>query len=91
METIFTFSILTAIAVYIVLCKLDILKVVYYEVATDIIMTVLLALLYKGTYSGTMIAIISGLLLSIMLKATRVLFGYKKFNSQTRQWEYHAQ
>lgn len=81
-------AIFMALAVYVVMLKIDIFKVVGYDVYVDVLFTLTLAYFMMGTYQGAMVAIIAGLALSGLLRFTRWFFGYKKYEG--RKWVYYA-
>jgi hypothetical protein len=81
----------TTAAVFIILCYLDIYKVLGYHWMFDIAFTVVLAMFFAGTYSGVLVAIASGLMLSILLVITKWLIGYKRVVGWKRMrpiWHY---
>ena len=91
MEAILLPSAITVAAVYVVLWQLDMRKVLGYHLLVDISFTVIATILFAGTYSGMLVAMLSGLLLSILLVVTKWLIGYKKitgFKRLTPVWEY---
>ena len=58
--------------------KLDIRKVLGYEVVFDIAITGGLAYLFVGTYSGMAAAMLAGLIVSVALSLLRRRLGYKR-------------
>lgn len=90
MESIFLPATITFVAIYIVLWQLDIYKILGYHVLVDICVTITLATLFAGTYSGVMVAMLAGLMLSIALLITKWLIGYKRITHWHRMrpvWE----
>lgn len=81
-------SIITVLAVYALFLKIDIFKIVGYEIQVDILFTIFLAWFMMNTFNGILTATLSGLLLSIILRFTRWYFGYKKY--EHGQWVYYA-
>lgn len=77
-QAIIAAGIVSAIAFYIVFWKIDIRKICGYEVAVDIASTILLMLMFAGTYTGMIAAVIAGLLLSVMLMITKWFVGYER-------------
>ena len=73
----FTQSVLIALAIFVVFLKLDIRKVVNWDIIIDIVFTVTLAALFSGTFSGLMVAGIAGLILTGLLAFSRAFFGVK--------------
>ena len=65
--------------------KLDIKKVLGYDAFFDIAATVGLALLFQGTYSGMVVAMLAGLLVSLILTALKRRLGYKKLKIVDRK------
>ena len=65
-------------ALYALFLKIDIYKVVGYDVIVDVLLTVGLTLLFMGTYSGAAAAMTAGFILSIVLRLTRLFIGYKR-------------
>jgi len=72
--------------------KLDIKKVLGYDVLFDLTATAGLALLFQGTYSGMVVAMVAGLLVSLIMIALKRRVGYKKlqFVDRKLQWIEHA-
>lgn len=83
-------SVFTALAVYVVLLKIGIRKVLAYEVTVDIIVTVALLVLFSGTLTGIVAATFAGLLFSIIMYVSKLILGYEKYeyNPQTRKSEW---
>jgi hypothetical protein len=67
MEGIFP-GLLTAIAILVVLWKIGFKRFKYIEVPIDIAVTIGLMILFWGTFSGMMAAIIGGLFFSIFFR-----------------------
>lgn len=65
--------------------KLDIKKVLGYDAAVDLIATIGLALLFQGTYSGMVVAMVAGLLVSLILSVLKRRIGYKKLRFVDRK------
>jgi hypothetical protein len=84
-------GIMTVAAIYLVFLKLDIYKVIGYDLYVDITFTVALLMYFQGTYNGALVATAAGLFLSILLRITRYFFGYKRFRlwDGRMQWVYH--
>ena len=68
----------SALAFYVVFLKVGIRRVCGYDVAVDIASTVLLMAMFAGTYTGMIAAVIGGLLLSVLLLATKRVLGYER-------------
>jgi len=82
-------GVLTAISVYAVLLFFDIRKVAGYHVWVDILFSVLLVLVYAGTFSGMITAFAGGLTLTILLVLTKHTIGYAKWYRRYG-WRYFA-
>lgn len=65
--------------------KLDIKKVLGYDAIVDIVATVGLAYLFQGTYSGMVVAMVAGLLVSLILSVLKRRLGYKKLRFEGRK------
>lgn len=84
-------SFLLTFAVWLIFMKLDIRKVIGYDVWVDISFSLVLAWFLKGTYAGAMVAIVSGLMLGILLFATKKVIGAKRLirtASLQYEWRY---
>lgn len=75
---IFAAGVISALAIYVLFIKVGIRRVCGYDVAADILATLLLMVMFAGTYTGMIAAVIAGLLLSVMLLATKRLLGYER-------------
>lgn len=71
-------GIVSAMAILFLLAKFDFKKVLWLDVPIDIISTVLLIIMFAGTFAGMMAAVIGGCIISITLYAMKKLKGYKK-------------
>lgn len=58
--------------------KLDLKKVLNYDILIDCVVTGGLMYVYAGTYSGMVTAMVSGLLLSVSLIFLKRAIGYKR-------------
>ena len=84
-------SLLLTFAVWLIFMKLDIRKVIGYDVWVDISFSLILAFYLKGSYEGAMVAIVSGLTLGILLYLTKKVIGAKKLirtASLQYEWRY---
>lgn len=83
-------SIFTALAVYVVILKIGIRKVLAYEVTVDIVVTIVLMILFSGTLTGIVAATFAGLFFSIIMYISKLIFGYEKYeyNPQTKKSEW---
>lgn len=75
----FIAGIISALAFVVVLYKIGIRKCLGFDLYLDILTTVTLAVIFGGTYSGMMAAIIGGLLFSVILMVLKQVHGYQKF------------
>lgn len=81
-------AVCTTLAVYVVLWKLDIRKVCGYDIYVDVIFTMVLAIFYMGTLHGALIAILGGLMLSILLIITKKVLGrVHRWSWRRMRWE----
>jgi hypothetical protein len=78
---------LSALGCYLIMLKLDIFKICGYHVWFDAGLSVLLVMLYQGTFSGVVVGFIAGVSLTILLWLTKGIFGYKLY--QNGRWVYH--
>lgn len=93
-------GLLTMFAVVILLLKLKgdtIRKLLGFDIYLDIGVTFLLMVIFAGTFTGMMAAIVGGLTFSIILLIMKWTMGYKKlkvvkdssFIIPGLKWEYH--
>lgn len=82
-------GIMTAIAVLVPLCFLDIRKVAGYHILVDVLFSVALIFTYAGTFSGMVTAFIGGLFFSFTLFFLKKFLGYAKW-SWKDGWVYHV-
>ena len=68
----------TTLAIVILLCRLDILKIAGYHAPIDVGISLGLAIFMGGSYAGILVAVFTGVALSAMFEVIRFLFGYKK-------------
>ncbi len=60
-------SFLTAIAVFILLLKINISFFIRHSAITDVVLSTALAVIYAGTYSGMVTGVLAGLFISLFL------------------------
>ena len=77
MEMVYA-GIIAALAMILLLLKLDMQKVYGYSFLIDVGFTGLLAWMLAGTYSGMMAALVGGAIVSIYLYFYKRVNGYKK-------------
>ena len=74
-------GVITAIAFFILILKMNhnTQRLIYgYDIPVDIAATVIMMMLFSGTFSGMLAAMIGGLLFSIMLMVAKKFRGYRK-------------
>lgn len=81
-------GVITALSVLFLLCKFDIKKVCGYDWLFDIIFTITVAIIFSGTYSGMVVAMVADLCLAAMLLILKRTIGYKKLTR--RGWVEYA-
>jgi len=69
---------LTALGIFIIMWKCDIMKFNGYTALTEVVVFALLAFLFIGTMSGMMIGMVAGVILSIAFYITSKIFGAKR-------------
>jgi len=75
-------GIVTAIGLVAITAKFSktfLQKLLGYDWAVDLIVTLGLPIVFMGTYSGMMTAVITGLFVSLILWITKNVIGYKKY------------
>lgn len=80
---------LSAIALVILMSRIDIRKFVGYPVIVDIIGSVLFAVIFAGTLTGMMVAVIAALTFSAIIFLVRLIMGYERFDIKSRSWQYY--
>lgn len=78
MASAFVFALAAAAALFILLIKLNIKRVLGYDVLFDVACTVILVTSFAGTVTGMAAAMIAGVMISIMLGIAKLLFGYER-------------
>ena len=71
-------GVFAGLAILFLLAKFDFKKVLWLDVPVDIISTMLLIVMFAGTFAGMMAAVIGGCLISVTLRLTKKVVGYKK-------------
>lgn len=69
---------ISAVGILFLLFKLDIRKVLYFDLVTDITATVALIIMFAGTFSGMLSAMTGGAIISVVLFFLKKTIGYKK-------------
>lgn len=82
-------GVFSALAILFLLAKFDMKKVLWLDIPIDIASTILLVVMFAGTFAGMMAAVIGGCIISITLFALKKLNGYKKpkRNKFSYSWE----
>ena len=79
MITIFVFGFIAAAGMLLLLFKLGKLRrVLHYDVAIDVLLTIALCILMAGTFTGVMIALVAGFIITVTLFAMRKMMGTEK-------------
>jgi hypothetical protein len=84
-------GILTAVGLVAITAKFSrnfLERVLGYDWAVDLLVTLGLPILFIGTYSGVMTAVVTGLAVSFILWITKNLMGYQTY-SRANGWERH--
>lgn len=81
-------GLLSAIALIVIMARLNIRKFMGYPVLVDITGTILFCILFAGTLTGMMVAVIAGLTLSLMVYIVRQLLGFERYNRK-QGWTYY--
>ena len=86
----FIAGVISAIAILFLLAKLNIRRVLAFDIAVDIVASLTLMLLFAGTFAGMMVAIVAGALISIVLFFLKKIGGYErpKRKGYWFEWEY---
>ena len=82
-------GVFSALAILFLLAKFDIKKVLWLDIPIDIASTMLLVVMFAGTFAGMMAAVIGGCIISVTLYTLKKLNGYKKpiRNKFSYSWE----
>ena len=71
-------GVFSALAILFLLAKFDFKKVLWLDIPIDIASTILLVVMFAGTFAGMMAAVIGGCIISSFLWMAKRLKGYKK-------------
>jgi hypothetical protein len=71
-------GIASALGILILLAKMDLWKLLGFDILLDILATCTLMIMYAGTLGGMVAAMVGGLFISIALLVLKKLFGYLK-------------
>ena len=64
----------TALGILVILYKIGLRRVLYWEIPIDVTLTIGIPLLMAGTYSGMMTAVFAGIFVTIGLRVLRTWF-----------------
>lgn len=76
----FLVGIIAALAMLFLLFKMNIRRLLAYDVIIDIATTAGLAVLFQGTYSGMIAAAVGGVVISIVLFLMKKTMGYERLH-----------
>lgn len=71
-------GVFSALAILFLLAKFDMKKVLWLDIPIDIASTILLVVMFAGTFAGMMAAVIGGCIISATLFGMKKVVGYKK-------------
>lgn len=74
---------LVALGFFIIMFKLGLKRVLGYDLYVDIALTAILMFLFAGSFSGMVVALIGGLIISIVLLVLRKLIGMERYEDYT--------
>lgn len=72
-------GVLTALAFYIIMWKIDIKKFAGYNWQSDLLMMIIVSAMFFGTLTGMIVAVIAGVTMSILLTLSQFIFGAEKY------------
>lgn len=75
----FFISLGSALALFVLMLKIGLKKVLGYDVYVDIFCTLFLMFIFQSTVTGMIAAVIGGLFLSILLMFCKFLIGYSRY------------
>lgn len=78
MEFYIIAGVFSAFAIIFLLAKFDFKKVLWLDIPIDIMSTILLVIMFAGTFAGMMAAVIGGCIISSFLYVAKRIKGYKK-------------
>lgn len=86
--TYLVISVGTALALFVLMLKIGLRRVLGYDIYVDIGCTILLIIIFQGTVTGTIAATMAGLILSILLLVCKYLIGYERYEEDPVTQEY---
>lgn len=81
--TYLVISVGTALALFVLMLKIGLRRVLGYDIYVDIGCTILLIFIFQGTVTGTIAATMAGLILSIILYLCKLLVGCSRYEPVT--------
>ena len=78
-------GLLAACGMLFLLAKLNIKRVLYFDVAIDIIVTISLLVMFAGTFAGMMAGVIGGAIVSVVLFILKRMIGCQKLSFTDRK------
>lgn len=84
-------SVSAALAMFIIMVKVGLRKVLGYDVYVDIGCTFALIIMFNGTVTGMISATLAGVILSIFLFISKLIIGFEKYIEVNGEytWVYH--
>lgn len=79
-----------AVGFFIVMFKMGLRRVLGYDLFVDVSLTVLLMMMFSGSFSGMVVALMSGLVISVVLLVLRKFIGYEKYEERYVNNTYHS-
>lgn len=80
-------GILSSIALLVILWKIGMRKFLGYPVTLDIVASLLFTLLFAGTLTGMLVAVIAGLTFTAIVFILRAIMGFQKWSFKNG-WTY---
>lgn len=78
LELILVAGALCGLSVFFHVLKMGVKRIAGYDIYVDLTLSFLLMILFHGTQGGMMVALIGGLIISVMLRTMRWTLGYQK-------------
>ena len=81
-------GLLAACGMLFLLAKLNIKRVLYFDVAIDIIVTISLLVMFAGTFAGMMAGVVGGAVVSVVLFILKRIIGSERptFDKWRLRW-----
>ena len=76
---------LAACGILFLLAKLNIKRVLYFDVAVDVVATIALLVMFAGTFAGMMAGVIGGAIVSVVLFILKRMIGCQKLSFTDRK------